>query len=147
MSDAQVTADRFESQTFQDIVGEMVARGIRFRFQVTGRSMLPLIQDGEIVHIEPARDTDFRIGDVVLSRAYGELKLHRIIRRNHNAVITRGDASIDADDPIHRSCVLGKVVAKECSTTGRLIPIGGFSARLGFRLRQTRQRLATLVRK
>lgn len=146
MSDTRSAADRPTTQAFQELVNDMLARGIRFRFQAKGRSMLPLIQDGEFVHVEPAGATALRVGDVVLSRAEHEVKLHRIIRRNSDSVITKGDASIDADDPIHQSCVLGKVVAKECSATRRLMKIDGLSARLGFYLRQARRKLAMTVR-
>ena len=45
-----MSEDRAQSRAFRELAGELVASGLGFRFQAMGRSMLPAIQDGEMLH-------------------------------------------------------------------------------------------------
>jgi len=135
-----MTNDRADSATFSQLAGDLLTSGIRFRFQAKGRSMIPTIADGDMLHVESASPDELKLGDVVLFRHGMYFKAHRIIRKSGDLVIIRGDAGVDID-AIRLEQVVGKVIAKECRYTGRTISICGPVARAKFFWRELRRRL------
>jgi Peptidase S24-like len=127
-----MTNDRAESSVFHLLTSELIAGGYGLRFQAKGRSMLPTIQDGEIVHVQPVVRYKLRIGDIVLLRSGAEFKAHRIIRKRGLGFITRGDSGVDTDGEIRCDQILGRVTAKEPINSRRLVRLDGMRTRLGF---------------
>jgi signal peptidase I len=140
-----MTNERSESSKFHLLTSELIACGYGLRFQAIGKSMLPTIQDGEIVHVEPAASSMLRIGDIVLLRTGEQFKAHRIIRKRGECFITRGDAGVDTDGEIRSNQILGRVTAKESVNSRRLVRLDGFRARLEFFYLETRRRAASFV--
>lgn len=137
--------DRAQSSLFHLLSSELVAGGYGLRFQAVGRSMLPTIQDGEIVHVKPVATEMLRIGDIVLLRTGGQFKAHRIIRRHGQCFITRGDAGVDTDGEIRCDQILGRVTAKEAKNSRRLVRLDGLRSRLKFLALELRRRGASFV--
>ena len=82
----------------------------RIVFTARGRSMSPLIRDGDTVTLAPP-DGRIRIGDVILFRdSLGRPVLHRVIRKTPTGVITRGDACLEQDGITAHYDILGRVV-------------------------------------
>jgi signal peptidase I len=104
--------------------------------------MLPTIQDGDILHIEPVITRGPAVGQIVLLRKGEEFRAHRVIRKQGDSFVTRGDSGVEDDGEIPRGQILGLVVAKQCSVTGRMVRFDTFAARLGFLLRECRRRTA-----
>lgn len=127
-----MTQERAASAVFHLLTSELIAGGFGLRFQAKGRSMLPTILDGEIVHVKPVAGDTLKIGDIVLLRSGAEFKAHRIIRKRGELFITRGDAGVDTDGEIRRNQILGKVIAKEPVNSRRLVRLDGVSTRLSF---------------
>ena len=138
-------SDRAESSVFHLLTSDLIAGGYGLRFQAMGRSMLPTIQDGEIVHVQPVTRDMLRIGDIVLLRIGTEFKAHRIIRKHGQCFITRGDAGVDTDGEIRCDQILGRVIAKEPINSRRLVRLDGMKARLGFFAAELRRRGANFV--
>jgi hypothetical protein len=126
------------SLVFEELTSELLATGHGFRFQARGRSMLPVIQDGEILHVRPLRQDKLSTGDIVLFRANEEFKAHRITSKQGDLLFTRGDAGLEVDGAITRGQILGIVIAKECAQSGQIIRLSGFLPRSTFRLRKAR---------
>lgn len=83
------------------------AHGVAVR-TVTGTSMMPTLNPGEKVFVEPCRE--LKAGDIV-AFALGEgLFVHRVLRVDSGRVICRGDNRQVADPPVRREDILGKVV-------------------------------------
>ena len=101
---------------FAELSGAILRRGRSIRFRARGRSMLPLIRNGDVVIAQPASDDDLCVGSVVLHRIGPDrLVAHRIVWRGLNdgaiSVKTRGDASFGPPDVVGAEQVLGRVVA------------------------------------
>ncbi|MCU1272563.1 MAG: hypothetical protein JWN74_3857 [Acidobacteriaceae bacterium] len=143
---ASMSKERLENSTFQLLAGDLIAGGYGLRFQAKGRSMVPTIQDGEIVHIKPIASDMLRIGDIVLLRRGEDFKAHRIIRKRGPLFITRGDAGVGNDGEIRCDQILGKVIAKEVIGSSRLVRLDRFAARLSFFTSEARRRASFLVR-
>jgi len=133
---------RAQSAIFANLVQEFIDTGNSFRFQARGRSMWPTIRDGELLHVKPIGKGQLKLGEIVLFRHGGEFKAHRIIGRNRDSVLTRGDACIDADGWIAIPEILGRVVAAE--SDGRDTTIFDFWERLRFFCREAYTRLRSL---
>ena len=104
--------------------------------------MLPVIEDGEILHVESPQPKELRRGDIVLFNSAHGLKAHRILHKQGQMFVTRGDAGMDMDGVLRGDQVLGKVVAKECHRTGRTLSLSSARSRAGFVLRELRRSLA-----
>lgn len=104
--------------------------------------MLPTIQDNEVLHIRPIHASHVKIRDIVLFKHETTFKAHRVIRKENQLFVTRGDAGQDVDAAIPEKDILGKVTAKESAATGRLVRLDDWLARLEFWVRESRRRLS-----
>jgi len=124
------------------VLADLLARGVRVRVRVTGKSMHPTICSSDRVTIAPVDAAAIRRGDILLIQdETGHLKLHRLIRIRRQAerpYLTRGDALITPDLPVAAVCVLGRVSLVERGGTegesGRTgcLPLWLRPARRGF---------------
>ncbi len=142
-----MTEQRLESQAFGELVNGLLASGLGFRFQAKGRSMLPLIRDGEMLHVQRTNAAQLKVGDIVLFRQDSKFKAHRIIRKRKDEFVTRGDAGLEPDGAIQGEAIVGKVVAKECVQSGRTVSLEGLKARYSFVARRVRARAVQTVRR
>jgi signal peptidase I len=95
---------------FEDILG----RNLGLRVKVTGKSMSPVLQGGEIVTIQKVQASLLQIGDLIFYKTReGIPLLHRIVgkQREKDMFIfhTKGDALMSTDEPVTEDNVLGKV--------------------------------------
>jgi phage repressor protein C with HTH and peptisase S24 domain len=104
--------------------------------------MLPRIADGDILHVHPADPAGIRVGDIVIFKADQGCKAHRVIARYGPIFFTRGDAAQDYDLPIRGDEILGRVVAKECPSSGSVTKLCSWRERLRF----LRTRMRNLLR-
>lgn len=137
--------ERANSAAFEDLADDLLGRGISFRFQAQGRSMLPTIHDGQVLHVEPVDGAKLDIGDIVLLKSEGRFKAHRIVRKRGARFTTQGDASFGADGEFSSSQILGRVVAKEHPVTGSLTSLVGTRCRFKFLAREVRKRAARFL--
>jgi hypothetical protein len=85
-------------------------------FAVTGRCMSPALAEGERVRLVPLARRRPRLGDVVLFRSEGSLRLHRLVWgpplvRRTAGWRTQADRSSLVDPSLAEADVLGTVVA------------------------------------
>ena len=133
------------SEVFTQLAGELIQHGRSFRFQARGRSMLPTIADGDFLHVEPVERIRLKRGDVVLFTRKNQLKAHRIIARQGDSWLTRGDASTEIDGVIGREQIMGRVFAKECHESGVVVRLAGARARTKFLANEWRRRLVAAL--
>ena len=66
--------------------------------RVLSGSMKPEIVEGDMVYIQSCREEDVQTGDVIaFENGNGQMVLHRVIRREEEGFITKGDAN-DRED-------------------------------------------------
>lgn len=61
-------------------------------------------------HLTDEEKDQLKVGDVVTFTQYDIHKVHRIISIDGDTIVTKGDASRYADDPITKDVIVGKVV-------------------------------------
>lgn len=138
--------ERLESATFGLLAGDLIGSGSSFRFCARGRSMMPTIQDGDVLCVEPLGRMPKR-GDIVLFFRQGEFKAHRIVEIRPGEFVARGDAGIESDGIVKREEIIGKVTAKECRQSGRRHRLGEWERLTFLASRAVRARLEFVRRR
>ncbi len=121
----------------QDFLLAVLDKGASFRFKVRGFSMHPFIRDGDVITVSPWGGAQPRQGDVVAfcQPDTGKLMVHRILTKNNNGFLLRGDNCPETDGLISSVGILGRLTKVE--RNGRFIRLG---------LGPERRLLALLVR-
>jgi signal peptidase I len=86
------------------------------RLRVTGTSMMPAIQPGDVLSIGRVDLGEASPGEIVLFARGGRLFAHRIVDRGSSDepyLVTRGDRLLENDPPVFQSELLGRVTAIE----------------------------------
>lgn len=93
----------------------VLARGVPFRFRARGFSMSPLIKDGDVLTVAPRGEARLRPGDTVafINPLTGKPAVHRIIRREQEFVVVKGDNVAEPDGLVPERDVLGIVTSVE----------------------------------
>ena len=108
-----------------ELMREVLARGIPFRFRARGWSMTPFIRDGDVVRVAPLRRSAPALGEVVafIHPDAGEVIVHRVIGRRGASCLIQGDnAPSGADGFVPGENILGRVTRVE--REGRVIWLG-----------------------
>ena len=110
-----------------------ILRGeLDLRIKVTGRSMRPFINDGEVVTLRKVSPESLQCGDIIYyTTNNGAQLMHRIISKtilpNKKLLFTtKGDALLQEDEAISEDQILGKAFYVEKN----LPLVGPFSLRL-----------------
>lgn len=85
----------------------------RLCFKALGRSMFPLIRNGDLVTIKAVNPEKLEIGDIIFYKKDDKYLLHRLIKINHEDLLycTKGDNLPSADLPINHEAILGILVS------------------------------------
>ena len=115
MGTQKLDSPLFGAPLFRLMVRDLLRAGTSVCFHAPGLSMLPTIQDGDLLHVAPVSASELRRGEIVLVEDDGKLRAHRLISKNmrSNQFVTQGDASLEPDAPVLAHQILGRVVAKE----------------------------------
>ena len=98
-------------QALEEFLRAVLAKGASFRFEARGFSMHPFIKDGEVITISPAQGGRLYSGDVVAfcHPETGRLTVHRIVNKNAQGFLLRGDNCSEADGLVPAAGLLGRV--------------------------------------
>lgn len=115
-----------------ELAREHLAAGHVLKAVASGRSMWPTVRDGEVVEIRPASAESVVLGDVVLVEQGGALVLHRVVGRQGELLVTRGDARPFPDPLVAPQAVLGRlerrvwdpIAARASRVLGRPLSMG-----------------------
>jgi len=92
---------------------EELAQGGLIRLRVSGDSMAPLIEPGDVVLVRHVNPEDLRRGDLILVEQGGAFLTHRLVTADGHRVQTKGDNASHADPPVLPQDVLGRVMGVE----------------------------------
>ena len=100
-------------QTAVKLAREELAQGSPIRLRVSGSSMAPLIEPGDVVLVRHVNFEDLRRGDMILVEQGGTFLVHRLVAVHDHGVRTKGDNASHADLLVAPEDVLGRVVVVE----------------------------------
>ena len=131
-----MTINGENSQAFEELIRDLLRRGLSVRFQARGASMSPAIRDGEFVEVTPVIVSKLRKDDIVLAKSHYGFRLHRVVRADlsNDVFITRGDCGQEDDPALKASQILGLARAKDVRV-GRYIVQARFQGIRGWAMR------------
>ena len=77
-------------------------------FEVISGSMSPAIEKWDLILVKI--DSDYEVGDVVTYKSKNAIVTHRVIEKNKDTLIVKGDYNNTVDTPIKSTAVIGKVI-------------------------------------
>jgi signal peptidase I len=95
-----------------ELAAEVLASFGQARLPVTGSSMFPSMQPGDLLEVHRPAGS-IQTGDVVVFERYGKLVVHRVVDRTGDLLVTRGDRVRYPDAPVPAAAILGCVIAIE----------------------------------
>lgn len=125
------SATQIGGEVLVEILTDVLGKGFLFSFSANGSSMLPFIQDGDLITIAPKRQSSLQIGRVAAYASTDQkgLVAHRIISKKRNVYLIKADnSSVIADGWIPKERILGYVVRVE--RAGRPVHFGLGAERL-----------------
>lgn len=109
---SQTMAER--KKALRELVGRLLEEGNPIMIPAHGYSMFPAIKPGDALTITPVDDpATLQEGEVVAWKREHDLVVHRLVsvrcHDNRMVLVTRGDSSLVADQPILLSLLAGRV--------------------------------------
>jgi len=100
-----------EHDALIDLIRVAAGNGATISFRARGPSMSPFIRDNDLLTVSPVIESDVKVGDVLafVHPTTGGLIVHRIIKRDGNNFVMRGDSRFDEDGAFPTACLLGRV--------------------------------------
>ena len=97
-----------------ELILALLRQGLTVRLRVSGISMLPLIQEGDVVEVTPLCEKKIRRGDIVFFCDHqGNPFIHRLHRLRYDSKVlhlqTKGDACAGYDPAVPVNQVYGQV--------------------------------------
>lgn len=123
------------SGDFADLCERLLASGTSVKFEARGGSMRPLLREGDVLTVDPARAAELHVGHIVLYRdAAGRAVVHRLVGRDRKSgmLLVRGDAQFTRPDLLDPAEVLGRVIS--LSRGGTTLELDGGAARRALRI-------------
>jgi signal peptidase I len=89
----------------------VLGKGALVRFRAKGFSMSPFIKNEDVVTLSPLQNSFPGVGDVIAFVLHGTDKLcvHRVVGKEGNLYVTKGDSSSEADESVPIENILGFV--------------------------------------
>src|SRR3954453_2852689 len=92
--------------------------------------MLPAICDGDILQVRAVNSQQVRTGEIVLFKNDNGFKAHRVVRKDEDLFVTRGDSGVEPGCTIRGEKIMGKIIAKEGASIGDVVTLEGFLPRM-----------------
>jgi hypothetical protein len=103
------------------LLADTLVRVGRVQLRAIGTSMWPTIRSGDVLEVQRCAANELRVGDIVLVKGLGGIRVHRLLRRGTEVdclgIVTRGDSHWRADESVAESNVLGRVVRVSRTST------------------------------
>jgi len=96
-------------QSLKLLIDEAQKKKASIRFKATGVSMMPFIASGDIVTIVPYQKRLPEIGDIAIFIQEKKLFIHRVIKKQSDKFLFKGDNRFSSDGFVDYSNILGKV--------------------------------------
>jgi signal peptidase I len=111
-------------EALEELLRAVLDRGLPFRFQAKGFSMLPFVKHGDVITVVPPSTTSPRLGDVVafVHPEMERIAVHRVVGRKGDVYLIRGDNNQEVDGMVSEANILGRVVRVERG--GRRVYVG-----------------------
>jgi signal peptidase len=81
------------------------------QLEVTGGSMLPAVWPGDRLIVQRLDPDKIQPGQIILYSRHGGLVAHRVVSRDGDRLVTRGDSLPQTDPPVPTNEIAGEIVS------------------------------------
>jgi len=119
---------------FLEQARQLLSKSVPIEIKMSGSTMSPVIEDGDVITIEPIQENSLRPGDIILYNSLRDTAvIHRVVRVEKGesadrSIVTRGDAASQNDLAVAFHRVLGRV--KRIERAGEQISVAKSSNKL-----------------
>ena len=117
----------FSSASLKELIKEVLARHVSFRFKAFGASMSPFILNEDIITLSALPHQQIRFGEIVAFTrpCTGGLAVHRVVGFKNNRYLLKGDNVSCSDGLIPRENIICAVTAIERKNKQVHLSLGG----------------------
>ncbi len=94
-----------------DLAAQLMRQFGEVRLKVTGASMLPAVWPGDVLTVRRRSAAELLPGSIVVCYRDQGFVAHRLIGRQGDRILTRGDSHLRDDPPFSEDELLGEVVS------------------------------------
>jgi len=93
------------------LLSAVLEKGMPFRFMAKGTSMRPFIKNGDVITITPLSGGPLSLGDVAIFLCLdtGKAMVHRVVGKQGDSFLMKGDNSPHPDGLIPKNGILGRI--------------------------------------
>jgi len=111
-----------ENTNWTELVETLLEDDHRLILRMKGFSMYPCLKPGDKGVVEKCILHDLRPGDIIVFKQNGSLVAHRLMHRNHDVLMAKGDHNKHYDPVVKEDALIGRVIrverkGKDLSTT------------------------------
>ena len=77
---------------------------------VTSGSMWPTFKTGDLILVKGIEGEVLGINDIAVYEHENGFAIHRVVEKNENTFVTKGDANTDEDTPVSYTQLVGKAI-------------------------------------
>lgn len=79
---------------------------------ITSGSMWPALREGSLVFVQGVARDDIQVDDIVVYQNEGGrgFTIHRVVRMDHDKIVTKGDANFAEDKPVAYERIVGRAL-------------------------------------
>ena len=94
-----------------ELLSAVLEKGMPFRFMAKGGSMWPFIKNGDVITINPLSGGPLGVGDVAIFLCLdtGKAMVHRVVGKQGDSFLMKGDNSPSPDGLIPKKDILGRI--------------------------------------
>src|SRR3989338_6390297 len=81
----------------------------QFILKAEGMSMLPILKPGDVLFLRRIKFRQAKINDLIMLMKGGKVITHRVIYKNTDHLITKGDNNQKSDGKVYPHQIIGKV--------------------------------------
>ena len=105
--------ERAVKRLLLDVSREALQQGCELNVSTDGLSMFPFVMNGDTVAAANCNRDQLRYGDLIIYESNignDRITAHRLVKKNRDVFITKGDLLVHCDEPISPEMVMGKIV-------------------------------------
>lgn len=107
---------------------------------ITSGSMWPVLKVNDLIFMRGITGSEAQVGQIIIFKNPKGFTIHRLIRKQGNTLVTKGDANDVEDAPINPSDVIGRIVYIGQSPL-RIPYLGFIGQSLGPRIQQAEKNI------
>ncbi|TAJ15533.1 hypothetical protein DMA11_01175 [Marinilabiliaceae bacterium JC017] len=98
---------------FSPVLESLLSSGHRVEVMAAGNSMFPFLRQGDVLLVDPVSLREVQVGQIVVFKDCRKIIAHRLISKNQDSFLCKGDGLFKNDLWMREKSLLGVVIARK----------------------------------